>query len=157
MIQEYGITVLSNESQYITVNGVRLCLCGIDDPEVFEYTSDKQLLMLKDTDGLLKRFSGLNDDTFNILLAHRPELIENYAKYNFDLVMSGHSHGGQVRIPPFVNGFFAPDQGWFPKYAGGRYKADNVTMVVSRGLGFDERVPRVFNPPDVVVVDIKGE
>lgn len=157
MIEGCGITALSNTSVYLNVKGVRLCLCGTDDPEVFEYTEDKQLLALKDVSGLLKQFSGLDDDTFNILLAHRPENIKDYAKYNIDLALSGHAHGGQIRIPLFINGIFAPDQGYFPKYAGGQYKLDDLTMVVSRGLGFDERVPRVFNPPEVVVVDIKGE
>ncbi len=157
MISGYGVKVLSNERQYISVNGARLCICGIDDPEVFRYTDDNELLALSDYEDLLKRFSDLDADTVNILLAHRPESIDAYRQYYFDVVLSGHTHGGQVRIPLLVNGVFAPNQGWFPKYAGGHYELEGMNMIVSRGLGFDARQPRVFNPPEVVVVDIKGD
>ncbi len=157
MISSYGITVLSNERKYVTVNGVRLCICGIDDPEVFRYSEDAEVLKYKDEEGLLSLFSDIGGDTFNILLAHRPELIDEYKEYDFDLVLSGHTHGGQVRIPLFSNGLFAPSQGWFPKYPGGRYDFGSQTMIVSRGLSFNARVPRIFNPPEVVVVDIIGE
>lgn len=157
MIEGYGITVLSNERRYVTVNGVSLCICGIDDPYVFEYSKDTEVLKYKDVDGLLERFSDIDDSTFNILLAHRPELIDDYRKYNFDLVLSGHTHGGQVRIPLILNGLFAPNQGYFPKYAGGRYDFSNMTMIISRGLSIDKKTPRIFDPPEVVVVDIKGK
>lgn len=155
MVRGYGITVLGNEREYITVNGVRLCICGVDDPEVLKYTHDNDILTLPGYESLLKRFSDLDDRKFNILLAHRPESIEEYRKYNFDLVLSGHTHGGQVRIPLFVNGIFAPDQGYFPKYGGGMYTFDDITMVISRGLTLKH--PRVFNAPEVVIVDIEGE
>ena len=69
-------------------------------------------------------------------------------------MLSGHAHGGQIRLPGIVNGLVAPNQGLFPKYAGGEYKENGQTMIVSRGLGFDARVPRIFNPPEIVVVDI---
>jgi len=157
MIQGYGIMVLSNECRFVTVNGVNLCICGIDDPDVFRRSKDLGVLKYKDEDGLLERFSDLDDNTFNILLAHRPELIDSYRKYNFDLVLSGHTHGGQVRIPLILNGLFAPNQGYFPKYAGGRYDFSNMTMIISRGLSIDKKTPRIFDPPEVVVVDIKGK
>jgi len=157
MIEGYGITVLSGERKYITINGADLCVCGIDDPAAFEYSDDPRILKYKDADGMLSQFSDLGDGTFNILLAHRPELIESYAKYDFDLVLSGHTHGGQVRIPLVLNGAFAPDQGFFPKYAGGRYDLRDMTMIVSRGLSFSGKAPRVFNPPEVVSVCIEGK
>lgn len=157
MISGYGVTVLSNERRTITVRGAYLCLCGIDDPEVFEYTEDEELLAMEDKDELLKRFSDLDKDTVNILMAHRPENIESYRQYNFDLVLSGHTHGGQVRIPLLINGLFAPDQGYYPKYGGGLYAFDDMTMIISRGLAFLNEVPRVFNPPEVVLVEITGE
>ncbi len=156
MIRGYGVIILENERRYINIDGTKICLCGIDDPEVFEYTDDKDLLGMEDMDDTLWRFFDLEDSTLNILLAHRPELAEDYAKYEFDLVLSGHAHGGQIRIPLVLNGLFAPGQGLFPKYAGGLYKFDDMTMIVSRGLSFNARIPRVFNPPEVVVVDIKG-
>ncbi len=157
MIEGYGVTVLDNESVYLAVNGVDLCLCGIDDPEVFEYTDDPELRAIGNEGALLERFSDLEDGAYNILLAHRPELIDAYLQYDFDLILSGHTHGGQVRIPLILNGLFAPDQGYFPKYAGGRYDFDTRTLIVSRGAGAGNSLPRVFNPPEVVVVDIMGK
>lgn len=157
IIEGYGITVLNNEREYITINGANLCICGIDDPEVFKYSKDPEVLKYKDEEGMLKQFSDLGDNTFNILLAHRPEFIESYRKYNFDLVLSGHTHGGEVRLPPFSNGFFAPNQGIFAKYIGGRYDFDNMTMIISRGLATNMVMPRIFDPPEVAAVDIKGK
>lgn len=157
MIKGYGVTVLGNGRELLTVNGVKLCICGVDDPEVFKYTDDKNLLALSGYEELLRRFAGLDDDTVNILLAHRPEYIEDYGGYGFDAVLSGHTHGGQIRVPLLINGVFAPDQGWMPRYAGGLYEADGTAMIVSRGLSFNDKVPRVFNPPEVVVMEIKGE
>jgi predicted MPP superfamily phosphohydrolase len=90
-----------------------------------------------------------------VLLAHRPEYIDSYLDYDFDLILSGHAHGGQWRIPLLINGLYAPNQGWFPKYAGGRYELGNSTFIVSRGLAKESvRVPRIFNPPELVVIDI---
>ena len=158
MIEGYGITVLENERTNIIVNGVDLCLCGIDDPEVFDYTDDPELRAMGSEKELLRqRFSDLDRSTYNVLLAHRPELIGTYLKYGFDLILSGHTHGGQVRIPLLVNGLFAPDQGYFPDYAGGRYDFGAQTLIVSRGSGVEAKLPRIFDPPEVVVVDIAGK
>ena len=157
MIAGYGITVLENERIDISVNGVRLCICGIDDPEVLEYTNDDAIMAMESPDELLERFDDLEEDTVNVLLAHRPERVDAYRQYDFDLVLSGHAHGGQVRIPLILNGLFAPDQGYFPEYAGGVYESGGQTMIVSRGLSLNARVPRVWNPPEVVVVDIVGQ
>lgn len=157
MIEGCGITVLSNESKCLVINGVALCLYGIDDPEVFDYTDDAALLNAGSINGLLQHFPDLNKDTYNILLAHRPEFIDTYLKYGFDLILSGHTHGGQVRVPLLVNGLFAPDQGWFPPYAGGRYDFGTQTLIVSRGAGVETKLPRIFDPPEVVVVDIAGK
>ena len=86
----------------------------------------------------------------------RTDYIDLYRQYPFDLVLSGHTHGGQVRIPLLVNGLFAPDQGWFPQYAGGLYEVGETSLVVSRGLSYYPRLPRVFDPPEVVVIDVEG-
>ena len=93
---------------------------------------------------------------YKILIAHRPERIEDYKQYSFDLVLSGHAHGGQVRIPGIMNGLYAPHQGLFPKYAGGMYTHDNLTHIVSRGLSVNSRLPRIFNPPELVIISIES-
>ncbi len=94
-------------------------------------------------------------ESFNILLIHRPEHFEEYAEMGFDLVLCGHAHGGQWRIPGVLNGIYAPGQGLFPKYAGGIYKEGKTTMIVSRGLAKESTfIPRAFNRPELVVIDI---
>lgn len=106
---------------------------------------------------LQRASSDIDPRAFTVLLAHRPERIDKYAATgDFDLVVSGHAHGGQVRIPGLINGLFAPNQGFFPKYAGGQYEVDGTTLVVSRGLAREStRIPRVFNRPELVLVEIQ--
>ncbi len=153
-IRQYDVTILENTYQQIKVNNSSIIIGGVDDPDIVKYEKPGF-----DWEGeLYKAFLELQDKPdFKILLAHRPELIEIYKRSDFDLVLSGHAHGGQVRIPFILNGLYAPDQGWFPQYAGGEYKHDSLIHIVSRGVSFNPRLPRVFNPPEIVVVDIKGE
>ena len=93
---------------------------------------------------------------YTILLSHRPELFEHYVSRGFDLVLCGHAHGGQWRIPRILNGLYAPNQGLFPQYAGGQYDSDATTMIVSRGLAREStRLPRIFNRPELVLVEIR--
>ncbi len=157
MMESYGVMVLDNESEDIIVKGVRLSISGVDDPNMFDYTEEAEYLAMGDMEELFRqRFADMDNGVFNVLLAHRPELIDLYRQYSFDMILSGHTHGGQIRVPLLINGLFAPDQGWFPKYAGGRYDFGGKTLIVSRGLSFNGLVPRMFNPPEVVVVDICG-
>lgn len=95
------------------------------------------------------------ENSFNVLLIHRPEEIESFAEFGFDLVLSGHAHGGQWRIPGILNGLYTPSQGLFPKYAGGFYKVGETSLIVSRGLAKESNfVPRIFNRPELVIIDI---
>ncbi len=147
LIKGTGVTVLDQSCVSLVVDGQRINLCGIPDPYAYV-----------DTQAALNRtVDDIDHPAFTVLMAHRPELIEKYAATgSFDLVVSGHAHGGQVRIPGIVNGLFAPNQGWFPKYAGGRYDVDGTTLIVSRGLSTQRQmgVPRVFNRPELVVVEL---
>ncbi len=96
------------------------------------------------------------NDYYTVLLSHRPEFFELYTEYNFDLVLSGHAHGGQWRIPYILNGLYAPNQGVFPKYAGGEYTENNTTMIVSRGLARESTLlPRFYNRPELVIIDLQ--
>lgn len=139
IVHECGITVL--EGNYADVGDIRIC--GVDNS-----VGGRQFSDCIDAAG----------DKFTVLMSHRPDLVDFYGGKGFDLVVCGHAHGGQVRIPYLINGLYAPDQGIFPKYAGGRYTlADGTTeMVVSRGL-CKNILPRVFNQPEVVVIDIAAK
>lgn len=152
-IHEIGVTVLDQQSTSIEVNGQRINFCGIADPYSISYMG------APDTEVQLANVAAsLQQDAYTILLAHRPELIGKYAANgSYDLVVSGHAHGGQIRIPGLINGLYAPNQGWFPKYAGGRYEVEGTTLIVSRGLSKQQqrRIPRVFNRPELVIVDLE--
>ncbi|MDO4733224.1 MAG: metallophosphoesterase, partial [Bacillota bacterium] len=89
----------------------------------------------------------------SILLSHRPECTAFYESSGFDLELSGHAHGGQLRIPGLLNGLYAPNQGFFPKYAGGLYQLGKTSLLVSRGL-CKSRLPRVFNRPELAIIEL---
>ena len=99
----------------------------------------------------------LESDGFTILLSHRPELFDVYAKHNVSLALTGHAHGGQVRIPFTHRGLYAVHQGWFPKYTEGIYSENNTKMVVSRSLGNSTIYPKINNPPELVIIELKRE
>ena len=143
-MEDLGVTVLRGNSVSAVLNGQRVTLCGIDDPDAGE--SEAQLAQAG---------TDVMGSSFTILMAHRPERIEQYLQYPFDLIVSGHAHGGQWRIPGILNGLYAPHQGLFPAYAGGRYDLDGTVFLVSRGLAREStRVPRIFNRPELVIVDV---
>ncbi len=153
VIRSYGVKVLEGEYEQRMAGNTMITFAGIDDPDIELFESPTPDWAGEMEGAFLPL---LNEPGFKILLAHRPERIDEYKKYDFDLVVSGHSHGGQIRIPLLLNGLYAPDQGWFPKYAGGMYKHDSLTHIVSRGASNPLLVPRVFNPPELVVIDVKG-
>lgn len=148
-LRQAGVTVLEGDTVPILWYGIILELSGLDDPDGAPYMDRRGLYRAE-----LLEFANLDRDTFRVLLAHRPEYIEDYAKLPFDLVLCGHTHGGQVRIPLLLNGLYAPDQGNFPKYAGGEYRVGETTMIISRGLAYYPHLPRIFNPPELVIVDL---
>ena len=145
--EEAGVTVLRMSSGVLTVRGQRIALCGIPDPYEMVFSG------APDTEEQLRQaLEDVDPADFTVLLAHRPELLAKYAQFPLDLVVSGHAHGGQVRIPGVLNGLYAPNQGWFPTLAGGAYTQDGTTLIVSRGLAVRTRLPRIFNRPEVVLV-----
>ena len=141
-----GAAVLAGTWEDVAVNGQSLRICGVDDPAAGEAAWTEQLGRLGEA---------ADTSRFTILLTHRPERVEAYMQYNFDLTVAGHAHGGQWRVPGLINGLLAPNQGLFPKYAGGLYRLGGQTMVVSRGLAREStRIPRLFNRPELVVLDL---
>lgn len=149
--RSYGFTVLEGSQSELAVGKEVITVCGIDDP----YGSpDAEGRMWEEQLSDCSAFSG--GSSFSILLTHRPELVEFYKETGFDLILAGHAHGGQVILPGILNGLYAPHQGWFPKYAGGRYDLGGKTMIVSRGLSKYVK-PRIFNRPELVIVNIVPE
>lgn len=145
--EEAGVTLLRMSSGVLTVRGQRIALCGIPDPYEMVFSG------APDTEEQLRQaLEDVDSADFTVLLAHRPELLAKYAQFPVDLVVSGHAHGGQVRIPGVLNGLYAPNQGWFPKLAGGAYTQDGTTLIVSRGLAVRTWLPRIFNRPEVVLM-----
>lgn len=166
ILKKYGIAILSNVCKTIQIHGETLNLCGVDDPDSYMIRFDKALdpqgyktAKSQKIDAFNQHLDAVRSQApqayFTILLSHRPELFAHYASRGFDLVLCGHAHGGQWRIPGVLNGLYAPNQGLFPPYAGGRYEKDSTTMIVSRGLARESTfVPRIFNPPELVVITI---
>lgn len=153
LARSYGITVLEDELQTFSINNINLEIGGATDPEKERFEAYDANLAMQQVFGSMQR----KDNAYQILIAHHPERIGEYKKYPFDLVVSGHAHGGQVRIPFLLkNGLVAPDQGLFPKYTGGFYKHEGLNHIVGRGLSV-YLIPRVYNPPEVVTIHISGE
>lgn len=148
-LEKIGIHILDNESVLLKRDGESISLTGIEDPS---FTTD---YLFGDTKYIVSsQLSNLIDNKqFHILLSHRPELFDIYKDNNIDLVLSGHAHGGQFRIP-FIGGVIAPDQGLFPKYDSGLYTSQNTNMIVSRGLGNSLFPFRLNNRPEIVIVTL---
>ena len=149
-LQDYGVIRLRGDMEILDIGDAQIAVCGIDDPHLFYQEDDTDF-----TEELEAVTSAVPEDVFSILLTHRPELYEEYQGRGFDLVLAGHAHGGQWRVPGLINGLFAPDQGLFPQYAGGYYSGGDTPMIVSRGLARESTLlPRLYNRPELVVIDI---
>lgn len=154
-LHEHGIEDIGGKMIRVSINANDISIAGLNDPDQMRYT-DEGIGMKAELDELTK---DMDTATFNVLLTHRPSFVSLYKDRGFDLILAGHSHGGQWRIPGILNGTFAPDEGWLPKYAGGRYSLGSGTeMIVSRGLAREStRVPRIFNRPELVIIDLMGK
>ena len=149
-LEAAGVTVLDDAQVKIEVSGESITVIGVNDPSFHaDYLTSDAAVM----DRKLSELSS-EDASFTILLSHRPELFDTYAAHNMDLVLTGHAHGGQFRLP-LIGGLIAPNQGLFPKYDDGLYSEGNTNMIVSRGLGNDSPVPRVNNRPELVLVTLQ--
>ena len=143
-----GVKVLRNEyadypKEYIRIYGLDIDRCYY-----------KRFGKVKMDDAYLKEILGdFDTGYYNILLAHNPAYFEDYAKQKPDLVLSGHVHGGLVRIP-FWGGVVSPSYELFPKYDGGIFKCEDSTMILSRGLGMHSIGFRMWNPAELVVIEI---
>jgi len=148
-----GVIVLDNEKTELIKGNSSIRILGLSDPDFLtsEYLNGTDT---SEMEAQLCGWSAGND--FNILLSHRPELFDLYSENGMDLVFSGHAHGGQFGIPG-IGGLVAPDQGFFPKYYGGRYSNFSTCMFVSRGLGNSIIPIRLFNRPEIIAVVLEAD
>lgn len=148
-VRNAGVTVLEGDCETIDIRGREIDICGVDDPT--RLTRDEWTKQMK------AAYSRCDESHIKILASHRPERVNDYEQFGFDLILSGHAHAGQFRIPIINRGLFAPNQGFFPEYINGAYKLKNgSTLVVSRGLARESTpLPRFFNHPEIVVIDIE--
>ncbi|WP_083682454.1 metallophosphoesterase [Paenibacillus sp. FSL A5-0031] len=153
-LKELGVHVMRNKSEMIKLGNGEIRMAGVDDP-VFNLKADGDVAKLNENmaTAMQATESENNSDTLTILLSHRRELFSVYTQHKIDLTFSGHAHGGQVRLP-FLGGLVAPGQGFLPKYDGGKYVEGGTTMIVSRGLGNSIFPQRIFNRPEVVLVEL---
>ena len=150
LLDQYHIISIDNDYRIIEINGEKIWIGGIQD-HCSDRTKNPDEL---DTERLEMVCSNLNPEIFSILLMHRPEQYHLIDKYPVDLVVSGHAHGGQWRFPG-INGVFAPQQGLFPKRAGGVYPMKHGVHLVSRGLAHYWFLPRVLNHREINVIQIE--
>ena len=150
MLLAENVQILHDEVIRLERDGQTIQLAGLDDPDFTERDTVVQQSLLQ-----TKRNQMNLSKEYCILLSHRPETFEAYVEENIDLVLSGHAHGGQFRLP-FIGGIVAPDQGLFPKYTAGEYIRNNTTMIVSRGVGNSIIPVRFNNRPEIVVIELKS-
>lgn len=139
-LEEAGAKIINNEYVEIPVGDDSFILYGLDDNNLHDQTLEK---MMEEND----------KDKLSVVLAHEPQWFNKYVALDVDLVLSGHTHGGQIRVP-FIGAIVAPDQGFFPKISDGVYESKDTVMVVSRGLGYTVVPVRLFNDPEIIVIEM---
>ncbi len=145
-----GVRVLSNEYVKVKAAGNSFILAGADDDEGY-MGHDRWMTAVKA--GLL----GLESESGpKILMVHKPHLVKYFSEYGFDAGLCGHTHGGQIRTPFKKRGLYASGQGLFPALSEGLYEEGGTKFIVSRGLAIEPHLPRLFNPPQLVLVTVSG-
>ncbi len=143
-----GVTVL--EDNYIDINE-EIRIIGISDNSYTtlltnNYENEKRIEQVLE--------SHVDESKYNIVIAHRPHYFDTYKLSSADLVLSGHTEGGKMRIPIVNQGIIVPDQGFFPKYDYGKYESNDTVMIINSGCSNSSIVPRLFNPKEVVIITI---
>ena len=146
-----GAVILDDQVVEISRGDAKFRLVGLDDKNL----ADGTLGTLLNNDQNVAHEDSEKKE-FTVVLAHEPQYLARYAGTGVDLVLSGHAHGGQFRLP-FVGGIVAPDQGFLPEYTAGEYYMNGTEMIVSRGLGNSVIPVRLFNYPQIVCVELVGK
>lgn len=147
-LRKAGVAVLEGDCVRTRLCGETINICGAEDPVVIGTAGTRGQI--------IRARKAADMSCFTLLASHRPMFRAVYAGCGFDLVLCGHAHGGQWRVPGLLNGLYSPDEGLFPEYAGGMYDiGERTVMIVSRGLARRNLpVPRIFNRPEAVFIDV---
>ncbi len=153
VIEKSGVHYLADDCAQIVRGESRLYIHGLDIEE--KYYRKRNLKVLEE--GYIeKRLGTAKEDGYHLLLAHTPLYLEDYAQWGADLVLSGHFHGGTIRIPG-LGGVMSPQYHFFSKYNNDMVVHNGVPMIISAGLGTHSVNVRLNNPPQLVVIELKTE
>lgn len=156
-VTEAGAVIVNDSYADVTLAGQPLRIGGTMGHAFYFGRSEKEFSSSPEYQ-FLKAFE--DTDVPKICLAHMPDtFIFNgaYNLWNVDLILSGHTHGGLIRLP-FIGGLYAPMQGWFPEYDQGYFRlGEHMQMVITSGLAGHGMIPRINNPPEIVVIDLVPE
>lgn len=148
-----GAVLLQNEAVAFKKGDSSIAIFGVDDP----FSRLPEVI----SKNIENSFSHLPDyNTFKLLLFHRANLFDKIKDYGFDLILSGHMHGGQIRLP-ILGGVCAPTSSMlsgrmvFPKFTSGEFTYEGSTMIVNRGIGNSLKIPRFGNPPQICIITLK--
>lgn len=140
--RKHGVQKMDGTLTEIYNGGAYITLAGLTDPDGSSMGFEKELMALKHYHG---------SESFGIILYHRSNEFIKLINSGYNLVLSGHLHGGVVRVP-LIGGILSPEDNLFPKYSGGIYKENGNYLVSNRGIGDNYFIPRIYNPPEVVIV-----
>ena len=152
-LRKQKVEFLDNQSAMISLPSCKLKITGVTlEHEYFEFNATKELKK-SHLDSLLGESS---KDYFQLLIAHNPMYFKAYAEWGADLTLSGHLHGGMMRLPG-IGGVLSPQAKFFPKYDKGKHNHNEKYLVVSRGLGSHSIMPRIFNIPEIIYMKLQYE
>lgn len=152
-LKQLGVFFLDNKSVILKYRESNMTITGLSLSSDFYENNN---IRLKDTDEITSNIGTRSNEGFQLLIAHNPLYFEDYILWGADLILSGHMHGGMVRIP-FIGGLISPQAKFFPKYDAGLFAEGNGHMVISRGLGSHSFMPRLLNPPELVHITLKNK
>lgn len=151
-LKKNGIEILDNKKVYWERNGAKIAVYGLTIDKYYYKRLKIEQMRAQD----IARCIGKKERRFSILLAHNPIYFSAYADWGADLVLSGHNHGGVMRLP-FLGGVVSPNYRFFPKYDVGEFKQKDATMILSAGLGSHTLPFRFFNPPELVIIELQSK
>lgn len=160
MLEKNNIKVLNNNSDTIKIAGSEINIYGLNynSRNIEKYYEFRRGSMYNKKYEIKNKledvFSIIDKDKYNILLTHSPNAFKKYASFGFDLIISGHIHGGVIRLP-FAGGLLSPNATFFPKYDAGLFYEEESIMCVSRGMGYGSLPFRILNNPEIVVINLK--